>query len=57
MGALALAYATDLRFGNTALSAKRHHKLIDHAGGNAGDVGLHHQSPKGPVNAPTGFEQ
>jgi len=57
LGIEALADAADLRFGDAALTAQRHHQLIDFAGGDAGDVGLHHHGPQGPVDAAAWFEE
>ena len=57
LGVEALADAADLRLGDTALTTQRHHQLIDLAGGDATDVGLHHHGPEGSVDAAAGFEQ
>lgn len=46
----ALADAAHLRFGDAALASQRCHHLIDFAGGNAGDVDLHHDGPQGPIH-------
>ena len=57
LGIEALADAAHLRFGNAALTAQRHHKFIHLAGGDAGDVGLHHHRPQGTVHPPAGFQK
>jgi hypothetical protein len=57
LGVEALADAADLRFGDAALAAQGGHQLVHLAGGDTGDVGLHHHRPQGPIHPAAGFQQ
>ncbi len=57
LGVQPLADAAHLRFGDAALTAQRGHQLVHLAGGDAGDVGLHHHGPQGPIHPAAGFQQ
>ena len=57
LGVEPLADAAHLRFGNAALTLQRRHQLVDFAGGDARDVGLHHHGPQGPIHPAAGFQQ
>ena len=50
------ADAADLGFGDPALAAQSRHQGVDLAGGDAGDIGLHHHGVEGLIHTPAGLE-
>jgi hypothetical protein len=51
------ADARDLGLGDAGVDAERAHQVVDLAGAHSMHVGLHHDRPQGPVDAPAWLQQ